>query len=259
MSISPNYNQLLTLLDDGVTVNHIAEPLNTIDIRTPKGHTIGIMEQNNYDLIGVTKEEKVIGYIEYDKSDNSVLGPIMNFQSIDLISANTPLSLALTIISVQKRIFILDKNNVASIATIADLEKPPVRMMIFSILNLLETELTYLIHTHVYEADYSKYINDINYAMAKERYNEKQLKNQEISFVWYFTFTDKINIIKRNENLLAILNFSSKTQYTKMTSSLIDLRNEIAHARPFSFDWNKIGNYINNMRDLIKICEGNKK
>ena len=190
------------------------------------------MEKNNFDTAGVEKDG-ITGYVvrtelETRKSLDTI---IRQFQPNELISETTPLIDLFPILKVRERVFVLTKNKIDRIVTRYDLQKAPVRMLIFGFISILEMHLLRIIKG-IYPADsWQRLLNNNRIRLAKKLYSERKARNEELDLVDYIQLADKRDLLLENMAVLKKVGFKSKKPFKMFFKKVEVLRNKLAHSQ----------------------------
>ena len=99
-----------------------------------------ILITNDYDVMGIQSGDST-GYViinDLISINGKISKYIKHFEPSDLISETTPLIDIFQLLKEKERIFVLSKNKIDRIVTRSDLQKAPVRMLIFGFISILE-------------------------------------------------------------------------------------------------------------------------
>jgi hypothetical protein len=143
-------------------------------------------------------------------------------------------------------VFITLLDSVGGIITSADLQKAPVRMWLFGILTLIELRFAELIEQQCPEDAWKRYLSEARLQKATSLLAERRRRNQALRLFDCLQFSDKGQIIARNEDVRRFTVFPSRRQAEDTVKQLEQLRNNLAHAQDIvAFDWDTI----------IRLCE----
>ena len=137
---------LRDLFKDSITVKYLAEPLKSVPACEDAAKLRSWMEARDFDVLGIEENGTVCGYVERSHLGK---GKCNDYQQIfhpsELIAAATPLMELLPLLREKPRLFVLESNRINGIVTCGDLQKAPVRMLLFGLVTLLEMNSTGLI------------------------------------------------------------------------------------------------------------------
>ena len=133
-------------LDDSLQVRHIMEPLETCKPDDPAMDVQKLMKEEHYDVLGVEQKGAVVGYVVHNQLNVGKTTRYMHkFAPGEFIASTTPLIEVLSLFKDREWLFVLERTEIRSLVTISDLQKPPVRMLLFSLISLLEMQLLQLV------------------------------------------------------------------------------------------------------------------
>ncbi|MGJ7913044.1 hypothetical protein [Neobacillus sp. LXY-1] len=226
------YEKLKVIYEKNLNVDLLSEELYTCQ---PDNHALKIkneMHQRDFDVYGVEIKGKIAGFILRDELfEGTVEDFYRPFHSEDLISDSTSLIELLEILRDRKYIFILEKNKVSKIVTIADLHKQPIRMLVFSLISLLEMLLISLIKDVFPDDSWKEHLSDERLVKATEMLQKRMEKNEGLSLLDNIQLGDKGTIIRKTPKLMSQLGFESNSKCREFFKHLEVLRNNTAHAQ----------------------------
>jgi len=130
---------------------------------------------------------------------------------------------------------------VNGIVTPNDLQDPPVRMWLFGMITVIELRFQKLIEEHFEAEEWVKYISPGRLEKARRMLEERQRRNQESSLVDCLQFSDKAQIIARDETLRKKVGYDSRNRADEGIKRLEKLRNNLAHSQSIvDTDWEVI-------------------
>lgn len=258
-SLMPNYklNKSLSILrkiySDNLAVTLIAEDLISCSFVDDSKKIKTKMEELDFDYFGVESEGKIIGYIvKQELEDQSISNYVHYFSMEDLVSESTPLLELLHILKEKHPVFILEKNQVSKLITVADLQKQPIRMLVFGLISLLEMELVQLIKNSYPEEGWKSCLSDGRMMKVIEVYETRKEKNEGLGLIECLQLSDKGTIIKKTPHLLDQLGFVSKTDVAQFFRSMEELRNNTAHSQEYVYeDFNEFLDNINRVEKIL--------
>ncbi|MBT2686642.1 hypothetical protein J7I93_00430 [Bacillus sp. ISL-47] len=254
-----SYKSLKDLFETNITVSSIAE---SIQFCEEEDDAISIKEEmfrTHFDVLGVKRGNEIAGFIERDTlSAGPVKEYMKSFTSKDLISDSTPLIHLLHILKNSRRVFILEKARVTKLVTYSDLQKAPVRMIIFGYITLLEMKLGEIITIHYPGQSWKKLISPGRLEKAVELYKNKVEKNEDLNLVECLQISDKLDLVfVEDEKLRTIFSVPSKTAGRTIAKEIRSLRDELAHANELGngLAWIKIIEVLKIIEDFLEISE----
>lgn len=187
--------------------------------------------------------------MKYDDGDE-VPQPI---SESDLMEANTPLLKAFRMLISQRRFFIKDENgNIAYIVTRTDLDKIPLRIGFFGLISLLETHLKDAIRKYL--PNWQESISESRLNSAKNLYDWKKARKEEIDLVQCLQFGDLGSIFSKNQRFKKFDPNLSRERFVQTMNYIGKLRDALAHSQSnLGFSWEEIDQMIVFIRGIIDV------
>ncbi|WP_375090976.1 hypothetical protein ACDZ29_12880 [Peribacillus sp. RS7] len=253
-----SYLSLKTLYEENITVKSIAQELEfchtndlALDIRKA-------LEKKNFDILAVQDQGEIIGYIEREElGEGSISEYLRNFSPREMVSDSTPLIQLLHIFKNKTRVFVLENNSIKKLITHADLQKPPIRMLIFGYITLLEMRMSDIIMDRFGDGSWHPMISEDRLEKATELYRRRIDKNEDINLIECLQISDKFDIIHKDEELKCFFQIPSKSKGKKDANAIRKLRDKISHANELGLDmsWMEIIEVVESCGQLLEISE----
>lgn len=232
---------------ESFTARDIAEPLASFDADAPAADVRAFMGEKDFDVLGVRRRGMVEGYVEQGQLTDGPCGSFQHsLEEATLLDDSAPLLSVLMKLNEVSFAFVRVFGEVGGIITRADLQKPPVRMWLFGIVTLIEMRFSDLIERHFPADAWKKFISEARLQKAQELLEERKRRNQGLRLFDCLQFSDKGQVIARNEDLRGFTIFPSRRQAEEAVKKLEQLRNNLAHSQDIlATDWETI----------IQLCE----
>lgn len=226
------YKKIKHIFENNMNVDLIAEPLSTCSINDDALQVKSKLKTKDFDIFGVEKGGIIAGYVKQSGlSEGKVKDFYIPFSSDNLISDSTSLIELLDLFQYRDYMFILEKNQVNKIVTIADLHKHPIRMLAFSLISLLEMYLTYVISDHYPDSEWKDQLGDTRVKNAEYILNLRLERNEALTLLDSTQLSDKGEIVRNTPALLEQLGFESKNKCAAFFREIEFLRNNTAHSQ----------------------------
>lgn len=253
-----SYHSLKSLYEENITVKSIAQELefcskdvSAISIRSK-------MEEKHFDILAVEDEGEIVGYIDrHGLGEGEIMDYMKVFSPSELVSDSTPLIQLLHIFKKTNRVFVLENNSINKLITHADLQKPPIRMLIFGYITLLEMRLSDIILHRFGGESWYPMISEDRLRKANQLYERRVEKNEEINLIECLQISDKFDIIHKDKELRAFFQIPSKSKGKKDANAIRKLRDKISHANELGLDmsWIEIIEVVQTCGRLLEISE----
>ena len=232
--------------------SHIAETFFCFE----QGHSAqachDALRERGYDVGGVRDESRgVVGYVELsDLQGATTCGDAARAFSVgELVPGDVPLiNLFRGLATEREHFFILGHGGVERILTRADLNKQPVKAMLFSLVCELEQAMTLAIRHAGLEVE--AMLSDGRVGTAKELQEMRREKKQELDLVECLNLCDKFTMLHKAGLLREW--FPSGNKMESCATKVETLRNNLAHAHDpeNGLSWGQIADIVDTMMEL---------
>lgn len=252
------FSEIQDIFIDNITTKFIYEPLACCKDDDFANDVLDLMKIRDFDVLGVLKDGKTIGYLEKtDLVDKNLIEQIVPFSTDNIISDSTPMSDLLELLSKTGYVFILTKNEVTGIVTKADINKPIARIYLFGLISLFELHLNYWINK-LYDIDnLDKLISHDRFQIALGLFEARKGQNLDLTILECLQFCDKKDILSNNREFLQKLCYS-KTKFKGFLENAEKIRNELAHSQSSitaNLTWESFILTINNIKQFLSKSE----
>jgi len=225
---------LRDLFENSITIAHLVEPLKAVTSDAEVATILPWMELHDFDVVGVKTAGRVVGYLER-LALRTTLGKCADYQKPftpdELVAISTPLLKLMPILRHQPRVFVLEGNRVNGIVTCGDLQKAPVRMLLFGLVTLLEMNLLRLVRRYYSGNRWQEVLKGDRLEIAQGLWRESLAKNEATELIDYLQFCDKRDLVLHHPELMQLLGLTSKRGAEKFLKATEQLRNRLAHAQ----------------------------
>jgi hypothetical protein len=253
------YRSLRSLFEKNITVNSISEVLATCNVRDQAQQIRDQMDLKDYDVIGVEENGMVIGFVlREDLKEGTCKDYFRSFSPSELVSESTPLIQTLFIFKNTQRLFIIEGNRITKVVTLADLQKTPIRMLLFGVISLVEMHLYRIINEYFTGDSWKKHLSDKRIQQAEELFLQRKARNEAIELSDCLQLCDKRDIVLDEQPLRDLLGIESKSKGKDFFKKLEFLRNNLAHSQDLNTQnsWNEM---IVLIEQTEKLLEGFEK
>jgi predicted transcriptional regulator len=252
------FSELQDIFIANITTKFIFEPIACCEIYDSAQEVKNLMNQRDFDILGVRRDDVVIGYIRKEDLENdSVEKYLLQFDTSNLISDSTPIAELLGLLSKQGFIFVLKNNKVEGIVAKADVNKPIVRIYLFGIISLFELHLNYwIVKYYGIEGWKNQFIKN-RLETAERIFNERQGQNLELTLLECLQICDKREILKQTEGFCKTFGFS-KSKFENLLKDVEKIRNEIAHSQSSiiaNLEWKRFVSTIDEVKLFLTKSE----
>jgi hypothetical protein len=243
MSTSPaSQHHLRRVFVENFTAADIAEPLASFDAGTAAAEARATMIRRAYRVAGIRRDGTICGYVRQEELDGGVCGDVCYpFDEGDVVSDSARIPELVMRLNDRQQLFVKVLGQVGGIVTKTDLQKPPVRMWLFGMITIIEMGLTRLIETAYPDGSWRHALSEGRLQKAEALLEERRRRNRDLDLLDCLQFSDRGQIVLRNEPLREQAGFVSRRRGEQTVKELEALRNNLAHSQDIiSCDWNII-------------------
>lgn len=232
--IGTRLSDVRVLFDKGITVSAIFEPIKSCPANGTAQEFKRLLKDRKFDVAGVMESEdgEVIGFV---KSSDLIKGIVRNHLKMInpglLIADSTPIPDLFELLSDKNHLFVLNKAKIEGIVTRSDLNKPPVRIYLFSLISFLEMHMGFWVRHNYQNESWKQKISKGRLNNANKLYEDRMRKNQNIDLFECLEFCDKRDLFLKNEDLRNKFSIESKEKGKVFLKRAEDLRNSLAHSQ----------------------------
>lgn len=253
-------SELRSIFEDGITVESICEQLYCVARSADSNDIARKLRAFDFDVAGIAQDDMspVDGYIRREDLTYGTCGDnALTFRETDLISDSTPLVEVLSALRTSPHRFVLDGLRISSIVTRADLQKPPIRVLIFGLITLLEMNLSHLISALYPDNSWQQHLSNARLETAHTLMKQRKERNEELELFDCLQFCDKRDLLKKHEKARKILGFSSEENAVQRLKLIEWLRDRVAHAQDLTSgsSWEEVIDTVVDVEVLIRKCE----
>jgi hypothetical protein len=235
------------IFTEAFVARDIAEPLASFDAGASATEVRQSMQAKGLEVVGIRSKGEIVGYVTRLSLDDGPCGRSQRpLSEARVLADSASLLSVLTAMNQAPFLLITVLGAVGGIITPADLQKPPVRMWVFGIVTLIEMRCLELIERHCPAESWKHHLSEGRLQKAQALLDERRRRNQTVRLIDCLQFSDKGQIIGRNEQIRQNTIFASRRQADDATRKLEQLRNNIAHAQDLSQD---------DLETIVQLCE----
>ena len=243
---------------ENIRARHICEIFQSHPLDTDSKIVKEDIEKKDFDVMGLSKNGIICGYVNRCDLINGSCKDYKNeFNVSDLTSDSTPIIDCISLLKEKKRIFVLQKNMVNGIITRGDLQKAPVRMLLFGLITLLEMQMQRIINNEFPNDTWKKHLKQNRIDKAENILKLRKQRNEDIGLLDCLQFCDKSNLITKIDKIDKRFNIENVKDYKKILSKIEKLRDKIAHSQDIVLGttWSDIITSIEDLQNILSILE----
>jgi hypothetical protein len=236
-------SDLRRLFDDSLKVWHISSPLQVCDGESDIAEARNLMEAKHFDRLGVTTNGTIVGYVELrDLKEGKCGDCYKRFDPAELAEHSTPLIDILPLMQHKPALFVLERTAITSIVTKADLQKAPVRMLLFGLITLLEMYLRDMLQVCYPDESFRARLKAERVVSAEKVLLERRQSEEDLLLVDCLQMCDEYAVLVGTDGFREHFQLSSKRSAKSFFGAAEKLRNKLAHAQDLvsGTTWEKV-------------------
>ena len=250
--------ELLRLLNQSLQVKHIDVRLECCSVNDPAEAVREFLHDRQFDVCGVSDGTRVIGYLRRDELTTGQCERfVVPFCAGEIISDGTSLMHLLPLLKSRPRLFVLEEAEVRHIVTRSDLQKPPLRMLLFGLVSLLEIYFLELVRLTYPRGDYELVLPEGRLRKASELWAERQKRNEHIDLADCLQIADKRDLLLAVPKFAPFFGLQSKKQAGRFLQHIEALRDRLVHAQDLILgtSWEEVIETIEQLEQFLRSCE----
>lgn len=233
----------------------IAEPLPSFDHSTSSQEAREMLVEARQSVAGVRKKGWIKGFLLVAELGEGTCGDYTHPLEEAVVLADSTSLLDLTrALKETEWVLLRILGEVNGIVTKADLQDPPVRMWLFGMITVIELRFQKMIEEHFQAEEWIKYVSPARLEKARHMFEERQRRNQDSALVDCLQFSDKAQIIARDETLRQQAGFGSRNRADEGIKRMEKLRNNLAHSQNIvDTDWEVIAGIADHLQRFFDL------
>jgi hypothetical protein len=225
--------RLHRLFLDGFSAMDVAEPLVSFDAHTEADVVRRYMLEKDFDIVGVRRDGLVDGYVRFEELTSGTCGDHLRMfiPEDDLVPDTASLIDVVKSLAINRQCFVTILERAGAIITMADLEKPPMRMFLFGMITIIEMTMTEILRQRYPDNSWQELLSEQRVFHAKKLQEERLRRGQQVDLLDCLQFGDKGWIITYDDEFRQALGHKSRRETRAAVKELENLRNNLAHTQ----------------------------
>lgn len=227
-------SDLRNLFEAGITANSIQEPLKYCLYTDSAIKVQAELKRLDFDIAGIksSEDQPIREFIRTKSLKNGNCGEVAECIRVDdVIADSTALIEVLSGLKDKTHLFVLNGRQIAGIITKADLQKPPVRILIFGIVSLLEMHLTFLVRKYFPDEKWREVLKPARIEDAEKLLERRKERNEAIDLTDCLQYADKRVLVLASKEIRDHLGLETKAVAISVLKSIEKLRDKLVHSQ----------------------------
>ena len=231
----------IRLFMEAFAARDILEPLRSFDVETIDRLPPGAGPWADVAIVGVRERGETTGYL---LRDDMAEGQPLRVRGIDwrqLVALDASLADMIHVLTHFNCCFVELDGAVVGVVGRSDIEKPVVRMWLFGIIILIETEIVDMIRARWPAGSWAANVPEARLEKARQLQGERVRRGLPADLLDCLQFSDKCKLSVQVREFVDAGGFGSANAAKKVIKDLENLRNNLAHGQEIaSRDWPQI-------------------
>jgi hypothetical protein len=236
-AISTPKHHGIRLFTKAFTARDIQEPLLSFDAQSiEKVLTNGLVQ--DVQILGVREQGRISRYLTQDDISSGKKIVTREFDQRQIVDIEAPLADIIHILTHFSACFTSVDQTIIGVIRRGDIEKPVVRMWLFGVIIMIEMLAGDLIRAQYPDGRWTDLISSGRREKAEVLLEERLRRGYQCNLLDCLQFSDKLQIVLRNQQFLEGAGFQSASNAKKALKDLESLRNNLAHGQEITrHDW----------------------
>ncbi len=243
------------IFTESFSVSDIAEPLASFDAGTPTAEVLAVMEQRRYAMVGIRRDGVISGFARKEQLLGGNCGDYeCPFEESDIVADSACLQTVVGRLVDKPQLFVTSFGRIGGIVSRSDLLKPPMRMWLFGMVTIIEMSFVEAIEWKYPDDTWKESLSASRLEKAETLLAERKRRNQDLDLIDCLQFSDKGQIVVRDEQLRERMGFASRRRGEEVVKRIEALRNNLAHSQDIiASDWEIITGLAENLDFVLTI------
>ena len=222
------------------------------------------MKNDKFDIKGFKEGDKVVGYIRREDLKHGFCDAYQRkLEPCDTLGDSEPILTMVSRLKNRRWLFVVAKDTVNQIVTLADLQKAPVRMALFGLMSLLEMYLASMIRScYASDAQIERLLEQKRlWSEAKKTYDNMKRRREQTDLVSSLMLPAKYHLVCSIASAPDFFAFRNREQATELFRQAVNLRNNLVHGHDLveGTSWGKAIDVVENIRQVLDLYETKRK
>lgn len=246
--------EALRVFERAFSARDIAEPLLSFDRESDANQAGHAMAEAAVEIAGIRHNGLVRGYVE---AGSLTIGPCGDVErEIDpgqIVQAAASLTDVIEILTHHDFCFVREMGTAVGVIARADIQKPAVRMWLFGIITVAESEFAERVRQKWPNDGWTSILATGRVEKARQLLAERLRRKEKCELIDCLQLSDKLDLLVSDAAGLEALGFSSIGAAKRASKQVESLRNSLAHSQDFVHqDWPQVVRLARRIGQLVQ-------
>lgn len=224
--------ELQDVLVDLIRTGHIAQPLIACRIDDSAEAVIKLMRARGLNVVGVRDASgKLLGMVQQqDLQRDSIASCLQPLEAGQVIDAESPLLNLFERLQHRHWAFVQHGNEIDGFVSRSDLQRSPVRMLLFGLVSMFEVAMLEMIREHYSAEEVVERLNANRLGIARRLHASREQRGEELELTDCLQIADKRDLLLASRACIQELGFVSNNAAARFFVRVEQLRDRLVHA-----------------------------
>jgi hypothetical protein len=224
---------LMRTFSNSLSVVDLARPLISLDEGQSAQAGIDVMCSTGQPALGVRRAGRIAGWVDPQalSAGGLLADALLPFEEAETLGDSAGIQEVLSAMAGRKQVFVRWLGEVAGVVHRADLQKPAVRMWLFGVITLLDSNLTWAIEQLYPDDCWASLISEGRRQKARALWDERRRRGSDCRLVECLQIKDKADVLIKDADHLKLLGLTSRREADRLGGDIELLRNHLAHGQ----------------------------
>lgn len=234
--------RLTKMLLDGFRASDICDPLLVLEGSDEGLYAKALMQEKKVRVAAVKIKDVFAGYVELEHLGEGECAKYLTpFADNYIVDYNASFVAVVDALTVNQFCFVTKNENPCAIITLSSVEKPPMRIFLFSLVSFGEIIINDVIRSEEMKDSWQQYLSPERLAEIQDNYQKRVTVGENIELVDCLEYSDKGKIVANNQKMREVFKFKTVSEAKAAFADIDLLRLNLAKSRPIVPDgWLRI-------------------
>ena len=246
------HQRVLGIFTRAFTAQEIAQPLRCFEAARDGNTVSAVLIEHDLEVAGILRGGAVVAYVRRADLDERRCGAVArSFGDGQLLAADASLTDVISVLTRHDHCFVAHLDQITAVVGRDQMQSPVVRMWLFGLVTLIETDLSEHIRARWPAEEWEKLLPPQRLEKARTLFEERRRRGQHPRLLDCLQLPDKGQLLSQDTDELEAMGFRTKGAAKRAFKELESLRNNLAHAQDIvSHDWAQIARLSRRLEEL---------
>lgn len=223
--------ELRSLLGGLLRTRHVARVLQSCEAHEESSDVLARMREGGLTVLAVSQAGEIVGTVHRDRLQPGMCGPQADRLSKEqLIEGDEPLLKLLRRLRRRHWLLVTVERRIRGFVSRSDLQRAPVRMLLFGFVSLFEMLLLELVQRNYSDQQIAQALTPNRLRLAQRLHDDRENRGEELALSDCLQIADKRDLLLAADGCSVQLGFDSNKTASRFFYQVEELRDRLVHA-----------------------------